>query len=457
MAILRLRVPNDQGVPAATNPPGRRVTPRFSSSRPYSCAELPVASSTAASQAASRDNAYSRAATWTSGWKKNRRSASAGTQPSQRSARLMCASSWQIAMRCCRSSSRANRCAGSSTTGRSRPATSGVSTSSDSRTSGTRRRRRRAPRSRVLSRVSASAGVEFAMTLRVCPYLPHGQDRRGKQADRPRRRQHARPGHRDPDPGRVHALRARHRDAVAGRRLVRCGRRRVLQAGSQSWNAGRRQDGQHDRRDPDKGDHELGAGRPPDEGARGGGQASDRAGDDPGERDEHSAFDGGAQQRGQHHRSFPWRGVQPRHDLLELAQLVVGDALGFREVGDERRDRPVEIALDEPLHRPLEEVRRGCPGAVAVDPFGRAARQMALAPEPLHHRQHRGAGEAARGAELLGRFADARAAAIRDVAEQRQFLLPDRAIRHGPPVTTRVVKKASTDDTCSQAAAARPL
>ena len=42
----------------------------------------------------------------------------------------------------------------------------------------------------------------------------------------------------------------------------------------------------------------------------------------------------------------------------------------FREIRDERRDRSVEIALDEPLHRPLEELRRRFAGTIAVDAFG---------------------------------------------------------------------------------------
>ena len=262
MTILRLRLEKDHAAPAAQQIPcvagglqgraggGRRPGTTPVRATPPHRMRLPPKPSGEAGARVS---------------KKNRRSASAGTQPSQRSARLMCASSWQIAMRCCRSSSRANRCAGSSTTGRSRPATSGVSTSSDSRTSrAPRRRRRRAPRSRVRSRVSASAGVEFAMTLRVSRTCFTA---RTVAASRPialRRRQHAGPGHRDPDaqPMCVHGV-----TAVATAMLspadVLCGAAGGRAASD--WNAGRRRDRQHDRRDPDEGDHELGAGRPPDE------------------------------------------------------------------------------------------------------------------------------------------------------------------------------------------------
>src|SRR5688572_21229680 len=93
MTNLRLSVDEDQGAPAAASRARGSATPRSTSSRPYSCGAASSVSSTAASQAASRASAYSRAASLVNGWKKNSSSASAGTQPRRRSARLMCTSS----------------------------------------------------------------------------------------------------------------------------------------------------------------------------------------------------------------------------------------------------------------------------------------------------------------------------------------------------------------------------
>ena len=63
---------------------------------------------------------YSREARCASGWKKNSRSANAGTHPSQRSARLTWTSSWQSAICCWSVDSELKRPAGTSTTGRTK-------------------------------------------------------------------------------------------------------------------------------------------------------------------------------------------------------------------------------------------------------------------------------------------------------------------------------------------------
>ena len=159
MAILRFKCTNDQAALAAA-PACGRDTPSARSRHPYSRGAASSVSTTAASQAASRATEYSRATKCARGWKKNSRSASAGTHPSHRSARFRCASSWQSAISRCRSLNALNRSPGSRTTGRKSPVTSGVSIRSETRTAGTRRRARRAARSRARASTSAPAGVD---------------------------------------------------------------------------------------------------------------------------------------------------------------------------------------------------------------------------------------------------------------------------------------------------------
>src|SRR5215210_7296573 len=88
------------------------------------------------------------------------------------------------------------------------------------------------------------------------------------------------------------------------------------------------------------------------------------------------------------------------------------------------------MPLDESLYSLLEELggRSACP--VFKDAVVKLSSEITFAPQALHHGQHRRPRQAAGGTERFERFTDRHCAGVRDVPQQRQFLLSDGCISH---------------------------
>src|SRR4029453_18411874 len=123
---------------------------------------------------------------------------------------------------------------------------------------------------------------------------------------------------------------------------------------------------------------------------------------------------------------LPWVRSQPPNQFLQAFGLGAGQPMPFSEIGEKRRDRSVEIALDETLDRVLEQLGRRRAGAVAIHAVGEAASEMPFPSQALHHREHRRPREATRCAEMLDRFRDRCAAPVGDVTEEGEFLFAYR-------------------------------
>lgn len=139
---------------------------------------------------------------------------------------------------------------------------------------------------------------------------------------------------------------------------------------------------------------------------------------------------------------LPAFGAQPRHQIFEFLDFALGQAIPFSEIRKKGRNRSIEIALDKPLNGGLEEIGRGCAGAVSIHAVDEAAAEMALAPEALHHREYCRAGKAARRAEVLDGLGNCCTPAVGNVAQQCELLLAYRCLSHGVfRLTTIVVSK----------------